>query len=145
MEGPAARADRAIAAPNPAAALLAMSAASDSIGAARERLARGDFHGSFVDSKNAIRFTSSALLLREGFVSDTAEGVAAYLASSHPGRFPTEEWLELERIPDDDSPGLYNMLLSAMGRLKKAGEQEAIHALSDAESFIAAADSGSGP
>ncbi len=141
MEAAAGKGEVATAAPDPAAALLALSAADDSLHAARERLAGGDYPGSFADSKNAIRFASSSLLMREGFVGETAEGVAGFLARRFPGEFPTDAWLDLERIPDEDSPGLYNILLSAMGRLKKAGEQEAIHALHVAESFVRAAKS----
>jgi len=128
-----------VSAPNPAAALLALSAAADSLDAARERIARGDFPGAFSDSRNAIRFASSAVLLREGAMSDSAEGVAHLLATRFPGRFPIEDWLDIESIPEEDSPGLYNIILAAMGRLKKAGEQEAHYALTVAESFVRAA------
>jgi len=125
--------------PNRAGALIALQSASDLLLLARELFSHGDFRGALLESRNAIRLSSSALLFSDGVVSDNLETTLAYLSERHPGALPIEEWHRLEEAPDEDSPGLYGMILAAMGKLKKTGRQEAKDAIALAESFILSA------
>jgi hypothetical protein len=139
-EGPG-LADAATVAPDWASALNALSLATDMLILAQERFSRGDYSGAFEYSRNAIRMASSSLLFRDGILSGSLEATVAHLMKHYPGVFPVDEWQRLEVIPATDSPGLYNMILSAMGKLKKTGEQEAKEAMKVAGSFITSANS----
>lgn len=125
--------------PDRASAAFALAAASELLTLARVRLGRKDFSGSFEESRNAIRMASSAILFRDGYVADSFDSTLLYLLKHYPGMLPLDDWQRLEQIPAYDTPGLYNMLLSAMGKLKKTGEQEAKQAVVVAEAFIASA------
>ncbi len=125
--------------PDTASAILALQLAAESLGEARARFSRRDYTAALELSRNAMRLASSALLFRDGCVCPTLESASSYLAWRYPGSFPLDEWERLESIPIEDSPGLYNMILSALGKLKKAGEQEATDALSAASIFIESA------
>ncbi len=125
--------------PNRAGALIALQSASDLLLLAREHFSHRDFRGALQESRNAIRLASSAVLFSDGVVSGNLESTLAYLSERHPGALPTEEWHRLEEAPDEDSPGLYGMLMAAMGKLKKTGRQEAKDAITLAESFIMSA------
>jgi hypothetical protein len=125
--------------PDRASALVALYSASDLLTLAKERFSHRDFHGAVIESRNAIRLASSALLFSEGVVSGSLDATLAYLIEHHPGALPIDEWQRLEETPDADSPGLYNIILGAMGKLKRTGEQEANEAIIVAEAFIASA------
>jgi hypothetical protein len=125
--------------PDMASALFALELASGMLDSARERFARQDYNGAFEESRNAVRMASSAILFRDGYVSDNLESTVSYLLQRYPGAFPVEGWQGLEDIPLEDTPGLFNMVLSAVGRLKKAGEQEASEALALAAAFVESA------
>ncbi len=126
-------------APDHASALFALDAAAGLLALAHNHMQRGEFKSSLVESRNAIRMASSALLFRDGIVADSLDTALQYLLRKYPGLLPLEGWQRLESLPDEDAPRLYNLLLSAMGRLKKTGEQEAKEALGIAELFIGSA------
>jgi hypothetical protein len=125
--------------PDRASAAFALATASELLVLANERLGRGDFRGSFEESRNAIRMASSAILFRDGYIADSLDSTLIYLLKHYPGILPLDDWQRLEQMPAYDSPGLYNMLLAAMGKLKKTGEQEAKEAVMVAGAFIESA------
>jgi hypothetical protein len=128
-------------APDLQSAINALGLASGMLILAEDCFAKEDYPAAFEHSRNAIRMASSALLFRDGIMSDSLEATAAHLLKRYPGVFPIDGWEQLEAIPLADSPGLYNMLLSLMGKLKKTGEQEAREAILVAGSFIMSANS----
>lgn len=126
--------------PDYGSAIVAISAASDLLALAREKLAREDAEGAMEGSRDAIRLASSAILFRDGYVSGSLEDTADYIAKKYPGLFPIEGW---ERIEIASSPRvtLYKMFLSAMGKIKKPGRESAEEAIITAETFIESARS----
>jgi hypothetical protein len=135
------QADMAAVAPDRAGAAGALSLASRMLALSIERLEAGDYAGSVGESRNAIRLASSAMLMCDGVVVGSLEATAEYLARNHPGVFLVEEWVALEQAAAVETPGLYNMLLTAMGKVKKTGEQEAKEAMRVAEAFVSSAKS----
>jgi len=133
--------DAAIIAPNRIGAAGALRLASEMLSAARERLGARDYAGSIEESRNAIRMASSALLMQEGLVMGTLEATAAYISHHYPGAFPLQEWVALENMASETAPGLYSMILEAMGKVKKTDEQDAREAIRVAESFVSSAES----
>jgi len=133
--------EAAIVSPDRASAQNALRLASDLLSISRERFAEGDYPGAFEQSRNAIRMASAALLFKEGYLSDSLDATTAFLLKRYPGVFPVQEWLGLESMPAEGAPGLYNMILSAMGKIKKTGAQEAKEAILVAESFFMSAES----
>ena len=131
--------------PDMASAVFALERASYMLESARERFGRRDYPGAFEESRNAIRMASSAMLFRDGYVSENLETTVSYLVQRYPGAFPVEEWQRLEDVPMEDTPGLYNMILGAMGKIKKTGEQEAMEAMALADAFIGSARAEMGP
>ncbi|MEW6721966.1 MAG: hypothetical protein AB1324_01755 [Candidatus Micrarchaeota archaeon] len=106
---------------------------------ARVRAGRQDYLSALADCKNAIRLASSALLRRDGCVCESLEETISYLAGRYPGSLPLNEWRGLEEALVEGGHGLYNMLMEAMGKVKKAGPEEAYGAIGIAEQFIARA------
>jgi hypothetical protein len=125
--------------PDRASAMFALRVASEHLGSASEFFSKKKFHLAFETSRNAIRIASSALMLRDGYISDTFEGTAGYLLDRYPGTFPVHSWGKLEMIQTEASGGLYLMILSFLGKLKKAGEQDARDALAAAKIFVGSA------
>ncbi|MFH0884378.1 MAG: hypothetical protein V1861_01570 [Candidatus Micrarchaeota archaeon] len=125
--------------PDRASALVALHTASDLLLLAREHYSHGNFREAAIESRNAIRLASSALLFSDGVVSASLDSTLTYLFERHPGALPLDDWQRLEETPDADSPGLYILLLAAMGKLKRTGEQDAKEAIIVAEAFIASA------
>lgn len=126
---------------NLAGALIALESASGQLALAKEKLAHRDYNGAIMESRDAMRLSSSALLYSEGIVSGSLDETLSYLSGRHPGALPFDGWQRAEWIADAVSPGLYNALLSAMGRLKKTGRQQAEEAVNCAEAFVAFAHS----
>ncbi len=127
--------------PDRIGAVSSLQLASDLLLSAKERFERKDFEGAFEDSRNSVRASSAAIMLQDGYVSDSLDATIAFLSRRYPGVFPVEDWLRLESAPVENGPGLYNMLLSAMGSFKKTREQEAKSAIMVAGSFISSARS----
>jgi UTP-glucose-1-phosphate uridylyltransferase len=127
--------------PDRARAAGALSLASGMLAAAGESLQAGDFAHAVEESRNAIRMASYAVLLGDGVVVGTLEATTAALSSRHPGVFPLGEWAALEEAAVVETPGLYNMILTAMGMVKKTGEQEAREAIRVAGMFVTSAQS----
>jgi uncharacterized protein (UPF0332 family) len=125
--------------PDSGSAIFALGLASEAIERARERFFRGDYRRSLEESRNAMRLASSALLFRDGYVSDSLEATIYYMLQHYPGSFPLDSWVSIERIPTGETPGLYYMVLGALGRLKKAGEEEAKIGIAAAEMFLESA------
>src|SRR4030095_7106726 len=125
--------------PDLASALYAMDLALEMLQSAKEKLSKEDYRGAFDASKNAVRLASSAVMFRDGYVSDNLESTAAYLLQKYPGDFPVEEWHKLEEMTIEGGYGLYYMIMKAMGKVKKAGEAEAIEAFEVANHFIQSA------
>lgn len=132
--------EAAIVSPNHTSAMNALRLASGLLLIARESLANKDYPAALEQSRNAIRMASAAILFRDGHVSDSLDATASFLLRRYPGVFPIEEWLNLESLGGENSPGLYNMIMSAMGKIKKTGEQEAREAVLVAESFATSAE-----
>ena len=125
--------------PDPARALFALKMASETLMAANELYSRKEYAGAFVNSRDAIRLVSSALMFRDGYISDTFDGAIAHMLERYPGLFPVAEWQQIESFPLESAPGLLNLILRLLGRLKKPGEQEANQALKAASSFVESA------
>lgn len=125
--------------PDKTSALFALDLASEALLSARERFFRGEYRVSLEESRNAMRLASSALMFRDGYVGGSLDAAVFYISRRYPGMFPVEAWESVERIPVEDTPGLYNMVLSALGRLRKAGEKEARDAIVIAEMFLESA------
>jgi hypothetical protein len=122
--------------PDVAGALYAVTLAGDLLESAGDKFSRKDYPGAFEDSRNAMRLASSALLLRDGYVSDSLETTISYLFQRYPGELPLDEWHRFEEAAYGSGYGLYFMILKAMGKVKKTGEQEAYEAMSTAMAFI---------
>jgi hypothetical protein len=125
--------------PDIARAMYAIDLASELLDSAREKYGKEDFRGAFEDCRNAMRLASSAVLFRDGFVSDSLEATASYLLQRYPGIFPVEEWYRMEESAFEGGYGLYYLLLKAAGKVRKTGEQEAAEALSVAGVFLESA------
>jgi hypothetical protein len=68
------------------------------------------------------------------------EETAGYLSRKYPGAFPLADWDMIE-VSATGHTTLYQLLLRAMGKIKKPGREEADKALSIAEAFIQKASS----
>lgn len=122
--------------PDFASAVLALDLASSMLDEAKERFARGDFAGSMEESRNAVRVATSAILYKDGFVSDSFESTLNHLLKNYPGAFPLDEWRRMESNAPDRGYGLYHMMLQALKMAKKADEDAASKAIATADMFI---------
>jgi len=122
--------------PDFASAVLALDLASNMLDQAKEKFERGDFAGSMEDSRNAVRVATSAILFKDGFVSDSFESTLNHLLKNYPGAFPLEEWRKLEISAPENGYGLYHMMVVALRMVKKADEDEAGKAIAIAAMFI---------
>jgi len=122
--------------PDPAGAMFALKMASEHLSSASILFSKKEFHGAFESSRNAIRLASSAVMVRDGYISGTLEGTVGYLLQRYPGAFPVERWEHVESVRIDAGNGIYSMILGSLGKLKKAGEQDASEALAIASSFL---------
>jgi len=118
-------------------AVLALDLASSLLDVARERFLQGDYHGSLEQSRDAIRVASSAILFKDGYVSASFESTLNYFLKNYPGAFPLDEWRELETAYTEY--GLFSMIMKALKKEKKAGEDEANAAIAAASAFITCA------
>jgi len=121
---------------DPASAIFALKMASETLDVANEMYSRNDYNESFERSRDAIRLVSSALMFRDGYVSDTLEGSIAYLLERYPGMFPVEAWERIESFQSDHGTGILAFILRILGKVNKAGAQEAKDALRAASSFV---------
>lgn len=128
-------------APDSARAILAVRLASDVLDAARQRYELKDFEGALESSRDSVRLSSSALLFRDGYISDTLDGTLDYLSHRYPGVFPLEGWRRMESAIVGGGRGLYAILMEAFGKAKKAGEEDARDAIAVASAFLKSAQS----
>ena len=126
-----------------ASAVLALDLASSLLDIARERFLRGDYHGSLEQSRDAIRVASSAMLFKDGYISASFESTLNYFLKNYPGAFPLDEWRGLETAYTQY--GLFSMIMKALRKEKKAGEDEASAAIAAASAFINSARARMGP
>ncbi|MFH0737643.1 MAG: hypothetical protein V1827_03750 [Candidatus Micrarchaeota archaeon] len=122
--------------PDPAGAIFALKIAAEHLSSASASFSSKEFHIAFESSKNAIRLASSAVMARDGYISGTLDGTIGYLLQRYPGAFPLERWEHVESLRIDSGSGLYVMLMGSLGKLKKAGEQDAKEALAIASAFL---------
>ena len=121
--------------PDYASAMVALTAASDLLALARDKLAHDDIEGAIESSRDAIRLASSAILYRDGYVSGSLEDTEDYISKKYPGVFPVGDW---DRIEITASPRvtLYKMVLSAMGKIRPPDRSVAEEAVVIADTFI---------
>ncbi len=118
-----------------ASAVHAMSFAADMLEAAKERLSAGDLQGALDNSRDAIRIASSAVLFRDGYITDDFDKTIRYFSRRYDSMFPLRDWERVE-MTYLGSGGLYNMILKAAGARLKSDEDKAREAVLVAERFI---------
>src|SRR5262249_21390411 len=124
--------------PDHGGAMFALGLAVDMLQEAREMRESNDYHAALEDSRDAIRIACSAIMLRDGYVTDDFDKTVKYLLEHYDSLFPVREWERVEMTYLGEG-GLYNMLMRAMGRSKKTDDELVNEALSVAEKFISAA------
>lgn len=119
--------------------MFALRMASETLEAANDLYSRKDYNEAFERSRDAIRLVSSALMFRDGYLSDTLEGSTTYLLERYPGMFPVDAWERIERFQTDHGTGILAFIFRILGKVNKAGAQEAKDALKAAASFVESA------
>lgn len=118
-----------------ASAIHAVNLARDMLKTAKERCLIKDYHSALEYSRNSIRIASSAVLIRDGYITDDFEKTVKYLTTRYDSRFPLREWEKVEMTYLGEG-GLYNIILKAMGKTKKSDDELVLEAISVAEKFV---------
>lgn len=121
--------------PDMASAIYAVSIAADMLESAKERFSEGDLQGALENSRDAIRIASSAVLFRDGYITDDFDKTVRYLSRRYDSIFPLREWERVEMTYLGEG-GLYNIILKAVGKQRKSDEEKVHDAVAVAERFI---------
>jgi hypothetical protein len=113
----------------------AMALAGDLLSAAKERYSSGDLQSALEGSRDAIRVASSAILFRDGYITDDFDKTVRYLSRRYDGLFPLRDWERVEMTYLGEG-GVYNMLLRMMGMRRRSDSEMVRAALDVAERFI---------
>lgn len=123
--------------PDTVGAMLAIDAALGILASAKERLGRDDYGEAFLEAKHAMRMASSALLIRDGYLAASLDATVLYISDKYPDRVPVEQWREIESRVTGEGPGLLNLVIRLMGKVKEPDEADARSAVMLAGRFIA--------
>ncbi len=124
--------------PAPASASYAADLAESVLAEAKQAFSSGDYTLALAHSKDAIRLASSAVMLRDGYITDDFDKTVVYLSRRYGPAFPTRGWEKVE-MTYLGGGGLYNAILRALGRKILSDRELVSEAISVAESFIQSA------
>jgi HEPN domain-containing protein len=122
-------------APDAASAAHAFDLAADMLSLAKELFSEGDLQAALQHSRDSMRLASSAILFRDGYVTDDFDKTVRYLSRRYDSIFPLRDWERVE-MTYLGTGGLYNMILKAMGKQRKSDREMVAEALSIAERFV---------
>ncbi len=124
--------------PDPASASHAAYLAESVLELAKEAFASGDYHLALAHTKDAIRLASSAVLIRDGYITDDFDKTVVYLSKRYGPAFPIRGWEKVE-MTYLGGGGLYNAILRAMGKPVRSDRELVGEAIAVAETFITTA------
>ena len=109
--------------------------ASERLELARRSFYDGDMQAALENSRDCMRLVSSAILFRDGYVTNDFDKTVRYLSKRYDSIFPLRDW-ERAEMTYLGSGGLYNMIMAAMGKPKKTDRELVGEALKAAERFF---------
>jgi hypothetical protein len=113
----------------------AFSLAAEMLEIARERFSEGDLQAALDGSRDCIRLASSAILFRDGYVTDDFGKTVQYLSRRYDSIFPLREWERVE-MTYLGSGGMYKMILKMMGKTIRSDQELVDEALTVAQRFV---------
>ncbi len=123
--------------PDRSSALQAIDVASNMIKHASNGLQEQKYLETFNNSRDAMRFAASAILLKDGKSADTLDETMLYLKKHYPNDIPIEGWSAIESQIIGSDPGLLNLIIRLIGKIKKtSAEDDARYALNTAIEFL---------
>ncbi len=123
--------------PDPSSASYAADLAESVLLEAKDAFALGDYNLALSQAKDAIRLASSAVMFRDGYITDDFDKTVVYLSKRYGPAFPIKGWEKVE-MTYLGGGGLYNAILRALGRKVLSDQELVSEAISVAETFIAA-------
>ena len=125
--------------PDPLGAIAVLGTASDLLESARGGFARGDYEAAFTDARDSMRISSSAILIRDGYVATTLDATVSYLEERYAGTLPLDSWEQMETAFPAETMGVMGRLIGSLGKNKKPDKENTEHALAVAGAFLSSA------
>ncbi|MBU0527291.1 hypothetical protein KKE92_02330 [Candidatus Micrarchaeota archaeon] len=123
--------------PDRSSALRAIDLASAMLSHASSGLEEKKYLETFNHSRDAMRFAASAILLKDGKSADTIDETMLYLKKNYPHDIPVDAWRTIESQIIGSDPGLLNLIIRFIGKIKKtSAEDDAKYALNAAIDFL---------
>ena len=117
-------------------AMFALNTGFDLLKSARDKFDLRSYIEAFDLARDSIRMASSAVLFKDGYISDNFEDTKAYMIRNYPGSYPMTDWQKIEVESIQEKGGMLGILLEAFEKIQKGEEKKAKHALVSAERFL---------